>query len=179
MNSYELFGPDTMEIITAGEGKGDYSFDERGGPEIWSGVFGLNPGKLLYLYPDHLKLLYDRFATANPSGLLEGWAGTFDDYLPPGMTKEERDRLEDEGELFVDIFPACEETDYPRARKYLPELFEPGVIEKMAADPWLDATLLGKAIREGAVPARLCDAARWSPEWRAYCDRLIASGAYK
>jgi hypothetical protein len=51
------------------------------------------------------------------------------------------------------------------------------MIDKMAADPWLNVRLLVKAKKEGAVPSALGDLARWSPEWRAYCDRLIASGA--
>ena len=104
---------------------------------------------------------------------------SFDEYAPPGLTRKELDKLQAERKIFVNLFLTDPEAGYPHARKYLPELFEPGMIDKMAADPWLNVRLLGEARKKRIVATASGDAARWSPEWRAYCDRLIASGEYK
>ena len=180
MRTLKIFGIDTLETITIDDdGRRTPPLETCGGPKIWLCDLGVSSEKLLYLYPEHLKLLYERFKAANPKGVILGPENSFDEYAPPGLSEAELNELEEEGRIFVDLFHSDSEQGYPHARKYLPELFEPGVIDKMAADPWLDAHLLGRAIREGAAPAELGDSVRWSPEWRAYCDRLIASGEYK
>lgn len=181
---FNLLGLDTFDILGVGYGRGE-EFDamplqKREGPKIWSRFFGVNPSKVLYLYPEQLELLYKRFAAANPSGVRPGAGDRFyRDFAPKHLSPAEVARLEDEGKIFVHVFDEGMQYGYPHVRKYLPELFDPGVVDKMHSDPWLQVHLLGQAIQAGEVPERPGAASRWSPEWRAYCDRLIASGAYK
>jgi hypothetical protein len=179
MYSWNMLGLDTLERITIGEGGGDLPLELREGPKVWHCDLGGNSDKLLYLYPSHLKLLYERFKEANPKGVVSGAGDFFDAYAPPGLAAEKLDKLEEEGKIFVNIFYKDPEHGYPHARKYLPELLEPALIDRMAADPWLNVRLLDKAEKEGRVPKELGEAARWSPEWRAYCDKLLSAGDYK
>ncbi len=179
MYSWDMLGLDTLETIDVGEGRSELPLEMRAGPKVWHCELGGDSNKLFYLYPEHLKLLYDRFKQANPKGVVFGPENSFDEYAPPGLTKREMDKLQEDRKIFVSLFLTDEGSGYPHARKYLPELFEPGTIDKMAADPWLNVHLLGEAIKTGDVPAGSGDSSRWSPEWRAYCDRLIASGEYK
>ena len=184
MYSWNMLGLNTLETIGVDYGRGDafqaLPFELRAGPKICSGDVGGVGSKILFLYPEHLKLLYDRFKVANPKGLVFGRSdSSFNEYAPPGLTEMEINKLEEEHKIFVDLFSTDAHLGCPYAKKYLPELFEPGMVDKMAADAWLNVKLLGKAIREGQVPAGPGESSRWSPEWRAYCDRLIASGEYK
>jgi hypothetical protein len=178
-----MIGLNTLERISVDYGRGDafdrLPWDLRAGPTIWHSDMGGDSDKVLFLYPDHLKLLYDRFEKANPKGVALVAGDGFDAYAPPGHTIKELDKLEEERKIFVNLFMTDAALGYPHARKYLPELFEPGLIDQMAADPWLNVKLLGKAIKEGHVPDEPGNSSRWSPEWRAYCDRLVASGEYK
>jgi hypothetical protein len=179
MRDWELFGLDTLESVMLGEGPKDQPLELRGGPKVFNDDFGDHCGKVLFLRPEQLVLLYERFKAANPKGIIIGQMFSFDKYAPPGLTGDELEKLEEDRKIFVNIFLTDSAQGYPHARKYLPELFEPGVIEQMVADPWLDVRLLGKAKEQGFVPMGMGDGARWSPEWRAYCDRLIASGEYE
>jgi hypothetical protein len=180
MRTLDMFGRNTFEtIMIDDDGRTIRPIETCGGPKIWACWLGMVSDKLLYHYPEHLRLLYDRFSKANPTGVVLGPEFSFDEYAPAGLTEAELNKLEEEGKIFVNIFLRDEEQGYPHVRKYLPELFEPGMIEKMAADPWLDVRLLGRAQEEGHVPLLPGESDRWSPEWRAYCDRLIASGEYK
>lgn len=178
MNSWDMFGLDTLEIIDIGDGRSKLPIELCEGPKVWHSALGGASDKLLYLYPEHLKLLYDRFRKANPKGVIFGIDGSFDEYAPSGLSKKELDRLQEERKIFVSLFLTDEGLGYPHARKYLPELFEPNLINKMAADPWLNVDLLDQAIRDGHVPDGPGESSRWSPEWRAYCDRVIAIGSY-
>jgi len=76
-------------------------------------------------------------------------------------------------------FPVIDLTDedlgHPQLRAYLPEIFEPEAVRQMRADPWVDSWLLAEAIKNGYVPDRRDYHPRWSPEWRAYCDRVLAA----
>jgi hypothetical protein len=73
--------------------------------------------------------------------------------------------------MFVCLDTTDEQHGYPFLRPFLPEIFESEMVRRMEADPWLDVKLLGKATAEGQVPERRDYHPRWSPEWRAYCDR--------
>jgi hypothetical protein len=184
MYSWNMLGLNTLETIGVDYGRGDafqaLPFELRAGPKICSGEMGGEGSKILFLYPAHLKPLYDRFKAANPKGLVFGRSdSSFNEYAPPGLSKKDIDALQEERKIFVDLFNTDAHLGCPHAKKYLPELFESGIVDKMAADPWLNVRLLGKAIREGRVPDGPGESPRWSPEWRAYCDRLIASGAHK
>jgi hypothetical protein len=183
-NAHYLIGLDTLEVLGVGTGRGkDFDampLEHREGPKIFSYFFGFFPGPVLYLYPEQLQLLYKRFKEANPSGIVSGTGDLFyRQYAPGHLTNQEIENLENEGKIFVHLFDEEEPHPYPHLKKYLPELFEPGIVEKMRSDPWLHVHLLGQAIREGAVPNGPGETSRWSPEWRAYCDRLIASGEHK
>jgi hypothetical protein len=180
MMSLYMLGLDTFETMELSEyWRTQLPLELYAGPKIWPDALGKDSDKTLYLYPEQLKLLYERFKAANPKGVVLTADAGVSEYAPPGLSRQELDRMEEEHEIFVDLFLTEEELGYPHARKYLPELFAPGVIDKMDADPWLNVHLLGQAEREGHVPKELGDLARWSPGWRAYCDRLLASGIYK
>jgi hypothetical protein len=180
MYSWVMLGLDTLEtIVVEDDGRQKLPLELCGGPKIWSTCLGAPIHKTLYLYPEQLNLLYARFKAANPKGVVLGPENSFGDYAGPGLSRHELNKLEEEGKIFVDLFLTDEEEGYPHARKYLPELFAPGVIDRMVADPWLDYFLLLEAIEEGAVPSRWGTSDRWSPEWRAYCDRLQARGAHQ
>lgn len=183
-NTHNLVGLDTFEILGVGDGRGKefdvMPLEQREGPKVSSYYFGDRPGHTLYLYPEQLKLLYDRFREANPTGVVSGTGDfSYRQFAPKHLGQEEVKSLEDEGKLFVHIFDPDARKPYPQVRRYLPELFEPGLIDKMHRDPWLHVHLLGQAVREGAVPTGAGESNRWFPEWRAYCDKLTASGAYE
>jgi hypothetical protein len=179
MMCWHLLGLDTLELIELGEGIERDPLEMRGGPTISYDDFGGNSDKILFLRPDHLKLLYERFKAANPKGAVIVTENGYYEHIPPGMSFEQCNKLENEGKIFLELFLDDLEHVLPRLREYLPELFEPGVIDQMAADPWLNLHLLHRAMEQGFVPMEKGDGARWSPEWRAYCDRLIASGEDK
>jgi hypothetical protein len=181
MYSWNMLGLDTLEMISVDYGKGEafenLPFELRPGPTIDPTDFGKRPFKMLFLYPEHLDLLYRRFKQANPKGIV--FIASDDDFTPfapPGLTKKELDKLEEERKIFVNIFSTDASLGCPHVRKYLPELFEPGTIEEMAADPWLDSHLLATALEKGIVPRNPGESSRWSSEWRAYCNDLKASG---
>jgi hypothetical protein len=174
---HNLLGLDTLEILGVGYGRGEefdaMPLEQREGPKIWSNIFGEQTGEVLYLYPEQLGLLYKRFAVANPTGIVAGSGDKFyGAYAPKQFMPDQVRRMEDEAKIFVHIFHEQAKHGYPHVRKYLPELFEPGVVEKKHRDPWLHVHLLGQAIWEGAVPDGPGETSRWSPEWRAYCDKL-------
>jgi len=86
--------------------------------------------KLLYLYPEHLKLLYDRFKAANPKGVVIGPENSFDEYAP----QEDRSGIEQAGEerkIFVDLFLTDEEQAI-RMRENICRNCSNGMIDKMA-----------------------------------------------
>jgi hypothetical protein len=183
-NAHYMIGLDTLEVLGVGTGRGKefdaMSLDQREGPKISSYYFGFQPGRVLYLYPEQLDLLYKRFTAANPSGVVAGTGDLFyREYAPKNLSQEAIENMENQGKIFVHLFDEYPPHPYPYVRKYLPELFEPGVVEKMHRDPWLNVHLLGQAVKEGFVPDGPGETSRWFPEWRAYCDRLIASGEYK
>jgi hypothetical protein len=180
MRDWRLLGLDTLETIPLEHDFGGlYSQmppERRLGARISNCYLGINPPKVLLLYPEHLKLLYDRFLAANPKGVIEILENQEYSYAPPEYSDADIARLEEERKIFVDLFYTDDDLGYPFARKYLPEAFTPEMLMRMTNDPWLDAFLLRDAIKSGAIPANMDRAAgRWSPEWRAYCDRLICN----
>jgi len=68
------------------------------------------------------------------------------------------------------------EEGYPYVRPDLPELFESATVERLASDPWLDMSLLDRAEFLGPDCGGMRHdwwvdrSARWSVEWRAFCD---------
>jgi hypothetical protein len=86
---------------------------------------------------------------------------------PPDPTEEDKDRLYDEGKLFL-IIPGGR-VGHLRLRELLPELDDPAVRERLASDPALDLELMSRAYQEGALPLEYGPRhQRWLPEWDAY-----------
>ena len=91
MYSWAMCGLDTLETITMAKTMGGWpcpsnvAEDQRFGRphSVEAG------GKTLYLYPEHLKLLYERFKDANPKGVVLGPENSFDEYALPGLTEKE------------------------------------------------------------------------------------------
>jgi hypothetical protein len=105
--------------------------------------------KLVYLPKDLLEKLYARFALANPKGTRIVAGSQFEDYAPPGLTRVDKDRLYEEGKMFANILGDI--AGEPRLRELLPELDDPAVLERRAADPALDFKLMARANLEGAL----------------------------
>ena len=181
-DSFVLFDRDSTQMLSVSYGgayRAKWSLEQHPGPKVMTLALrgqeeGVSP--LRYLYPQHLELLYARFRQNNP-GRVE--LIDEDDVIYPAMRElgiETVDRLTEERKMFVTLDYTDEELGYPYLRPFLPEIFEPEMIRRMEADPWLDVHLLGDAMRSGHVPHRRDYHERWSPEWRAYCDRLPAAG---
>jgi hypothetical protein len=171
MSNYDLLGLDTLELITLGDEKsaanawGLYDFT---GPALNLGILGAaKHRKLVYLPKDLLEKLYGRFALANPKGTRIVAGSQYENYAPPDMTEEDKDRLCEEGKLFLSI-PGGR-AGHLRLRELLPELDDLVVQERLASDPALDLELMRRAYREGALPLEYGPRdRRWLPEWDAY-----------
>ncbi|MET3494694.1 hypothetical protein [Variovorax boronicumulans] len=176
-SDYYLYGRDTLELIYLDQGRGDdwmdWSAERFGGPVMLLNL--LSPGedsKIVYLYPEHLKKLYSRFAGANPSGVEIGKNSWYERKYPLA------DFLNHEGETrharspYVNLSMTDEEAGYPHLKKYLPEIFDKEIVAKMATDPWLDMRLLGEAIGKGLVKPNPHCSPRWTVDWQNYCDDL-------
>jgi hypothetical protein len=169
--SFELLGLDTLELISLGDEKSvarAWELYDFAGPTL--DLLTLRAWKysrLVYLPKDLLEKLYARFALANPKGTRIVAANECEDYAPPGLTEEDKDRLYDEGKLFASI-PGYTAT-YPRLRELVPELDDPAVRERLASDLALDLELMSRAYQEGALPREYGPRHwRWLPEWDAY-----------
>lgn len=179
--SYEYFGVDTLTSILVGDGRGAWrrwSLMDHEGPMFDLQYLGYGKSKVVYLPPAMLATLYDRFKSANPGGVdLHSDCSEGEAIALKRFREEELDLLFDQRKVLLSINgePLA---GYPHMRPYLPELFERETMELLASDPWLDAGLLRHAERLGAagggIPPDLWvdRSSRWSPEWRAYCDRL-------
>lgn len=182
--SYYYFGHDCLNMILVGDGRGAWrrwGLMDHEGPLIRLDFLGHPARRLSYLPLDLLELLYERFRQANPSGV--SLVADYD-YMPIALlrhSEEELDALYEQRKALVDITLDDEWNGYPHMRPYLPELYDPATIERLANDPWLDYGLLSRAEhlgpeKGGIRPDLWVDrSARWSPEWRAYCDKLKAS----
>lgn len=189
--SYYYFGHDTLNMILVGEGRAtrmNWGLMDHEGPIIHLDYLGYPEKRYAYLPADLLALLYERFLADNPGGaslVLD------EQYLPIALThhsREELDGLYKEGKALLVINMQQNEEGYPLLKKYLPELFEPATLERLANDPWLDYLALRRAENLGAdkggISASLhADrASRWSPEWRAHCDGRLpmrGTGAHR
>lgn len=181
--NYLYFGSDTLtSILVCTGGRGAWrrwSLMDHEGPFFRLEYLGYPRKRCVYLPPDLLEILYERFAAANPSGAFlhsdfsEGEAIALERY-----SEETLDELYDQRKVLFSVNVDLDHEGYPHMRTYLPELFEPSVIERLANDPWLDLDLFGKAqelgVEKGGISPYLWvdRAARWSPEWREYCDKL-------
>lgn len=187
---FDLYGHDTTERISVGYGPRPlryWDLQRFPGPSLWTDCLGLSERKLVFLPPDLLQLLYERFRVANPSGLSVGEMNELEARFSQGMTPAQRDALYEQRKFFVNITGTDEERGYPHLRRYLPEVFDLSRLCEIAADPWLDAHLLGTVaptLPLGTEAGGQVDAygyrvvspqgrsERWWPQWRAYCDAL-------
>lgn len=187
---FDLYGHDTTERISVGYGPRPmryWDLQRFPGPSLWTDCLGQAERRRILLPPDLLELLYGRFRAANPSGMSIGELNELEERFAQGMTPAQRDELYEQRKFFVDITGTDEEQGYPHLRRYLPEVFDRDRVRRMAADPWLDADLLGTVASTlplgtevgGEVNAdgyRVVSpqgrSERWWPQWRAYCDAL-------
>lgn len=176
-DSFVLFGSDTLQMIGVSFGgayRARWNLEQHPGPKLLTsvllGVKKVSP--IRYLYPQQLELLYERFRRANPGGVELADQDEVDGRYIRALGHEMFDRLMAERKLLAVLDLTDEDLGYPHLRPYLPEVFEPETVRRMEVDPWLDVELLGEAMRSGKVPCRRDYHPRWSPEWRAYCDRV-------
>lgn len=175
-----------MNMIHVGEGRGawrSWGLMDHEGPRLRLKALGSSIDRRVFLPNDLLVLLYRRFAEANPSGTS---LVSDEEYLSIALqshSSEEIERLAEERKALqnIDLWEPSS-PNYPLLRPYLPEIFEPQTLEVLADDPFLDSELLGIAeiLGEeggGIRPDLWVDrAARWSPEWRDFCDRFLNGG---
>jgi len=169
-HSFNLFGKDTYELLSIGHGvryMESWPLEAHSGPTLWLSLLGGGSRKIVYLPHDLLKLLYERFKAANPSGTsIDINDMAIARFAPPNLTKKELNDLINEGKLFLDIVNSEEDEGYPHLKKYLPELNSPEVIAAMEQDRSIDRDLLSKAVASGAVPDTKTMDPRWSAEWK-------------
>ncbi|MFM9923124.1 hypothetical protein VLK31_09055 [Variovorax sp. H27-G14] len=176
-SDYYLYGRDTSELIHLDQGRGadwmDWSVEQFGGPVIL--LYLLRPGekfKISYLYSEHLKLLYSRFAEANPLGVEIGKNSWYERKYPLVDFPENEGKGKIAEKPCVILSMTDEDAGYPHLKKYLPEIFDEEVVAKMTVDPWLDVHLLGEAISKGIIKENPVCSPRWTSDWLNYCDNL-------
>lgn len=185
--SYFYFGCDTLtSILVCNGGRGAWrrwSLMDHEGPFFRLEYLGYPKKRCVYLPRDLLEMLYERFAAANPSGaFLHSDFSEGEDVALERYGEEKVDELYNQRKILFSVDMDLYGEGYPHMRQYLPELFDRAVIERLASDPWLDFDLFAKAqslgVEKGGIPPNLWvdRAARWSPEWREYCDRLPKIG---
>jgi hypothetical protein len=175
--SFGLMGMDVLKFLEVGHGQlymERWQLEQHPGPWVMMSALGGSRLVSRYLQPQHLQLLYDRFRQANPSGVRFGETEMMEEEYARqlGLTPAQLDHVYGDTDLFKDLTGNDEHLGYPHLKPFLPEIYKPETIRAMEADPWLDDVLLGKAIHEGHVQDSREQHPRWSPEWRAYCDRL-------
>jgi len=137
-----LIGLDTREAVDLGTGHRTWPLTHHRGPQFnASRVSTGGPSRPYLVLPkDLLELFYSRFAYANPSGCAVSAVDEMDTHLYlAGTPEEERRRLWDAGEVGWEGFDwRIPPHGRDPIRRYLPELFEPTVLQRILDDPRLD-----------------------------------------
>ena len=178
---YDLLGLNTLELLGIGHEKSPamkWGLWDHQGPtlDLWLLGYGNGP-KMVMLPTDFLEKLYGRFAEANPKGTVITWRDGCLEYAPLELSKEEVMQLYDDEKLFPDIAKDINYSllgdpnrDAPLLR-YLPELRQPEVLERLATDPEASLELFSQAYEEGILSKIYGPRhKRWSPEWAAYVE---------
>lgn len=180
-HSYDLLGLDTLELIGIGHEKSpamSWGLWDHEGPTLNLRLLGYGEESLsVMLTKDLLEKLYSRFAEANPTGTVITINDGCLKYAPPELSQEEVMQLYDDEKLFPDL---AKDINYSLLRdpnrdtplhRYLPELRQPEVLERLANDPEVSLRLFNQAFAEGALPKLYGSRHwRWSPEWAAYVE---------
>ena len=138
-----LLGLDTKETVDIGDGHKNWLFNSFRGPifDARPVAGSAAPAKTHLLLPiGLLTAFYERFAAANPSGVVVAETNELDDLeFWPDISEDERSRLYDAGEVGWDVFnDRIPPHGRDPIRRYLPELFEPAVMQQILSDPTLD-----------------------------------------
>lgn len=183
--SYYYFGHDTLTKILIGSGRSAWrawNLGDHEGPIIYLGYLGGMAGRYAYLTKELLDLLYQRFQQANPSGATLFGGDLFEEnFLSGKFSEKKQEEMYEKRIALFSINVEDSEKMYPHLRPYLPELFAPSTIEGLARDPWLDPELLMRAqnlgLERGGIASNLWKdrSARWSPEWREFCQSLSSN----
>lgn len=139
--SFDIVGLDSKELISLGIGLDTWELMDFRGPVFSASRVGGPQGRTHLLLPsDLLRLLYERFAGANPSGCPKVRTEQIEDYLfRRGDSEELRDRLWEQGDVGWDVFDSrLPPNGRDPIKRYLPELFERGVLDSILKDPRLD-----------------------------------------
>jgi hypothetical protein len=90
---------------------------------------GRSANKRVYLYPQHLSLLYDRFMQANPEGTEIEIDGAYEEkWVPPNLSPADVEELRERREVFVDLILTDEGEGYPhRVRRHPAHHRRPGL----------------------------------------------------
>jgi hypothetical protein len=180
--NYVYFALDDFTDISVGSGRGawrHWGLMDHEGPIISLNELGYHSECRRYLPVSLLITLYERFKIAHPAGVKLGESNESWSTAEMLYGSEIVGRMYDERKMLISINVENFYEQYKYLTPYLPELLDPLIIERLANDPWLDPSLLGKAEALGAENGGISPnlwvdrAARWSPEWREYCDHLM------
>ncbi|MFN4115276.1 MAG: hypothetical protein ACK4F7_02100 [Inhella sp.] len=136
-----LAGLDTKELIYLGPGLRTWPLLAFQGPVFQPTRVGGPDGRPYFVLPrELLACLYERFAMANPSGCAICDPNEMDGLIyAHDVPEAERERLWDAGEVGWDVFDwRIPPHGRDPIRRYLPELFEPAVLQRILSDPRLD-----------------------------------------
>jgi hypothetical protein len=165
------YGADTTHYVSLGLGLPDWSVEAYQGPVLHSKMFGRRPSRIVMMPQALLDVFYQRLGSKNPSGMS---ILTFEECeyraRPPGMSVEEFNLRAENYEMLLDVFDPVHQKDWHLLREYLPEIFAPGVLAQLMADPCLNGNLLGWAMARGIVVRNREHDPRWSPAWLELCN---------
>ncbi len=163
------FGKSTLEMIELGPGYRRWPLTAFRGPVFRaSRVGGPRDRGYLLLPLDLLNLLYGRFAQLNADGVLTtSFDEAYDLLVPPGFDEEEAERRYESGEILCDLFEFRRPGGRDPLLRYLPELFEPEVLNRILRDSTLDSSFRRKHRPPGDKAFWSEDKHyRWSDWWR-------------
>jgi len=188
-SDYKYYRLEDLYCIHIGSGRSawqKWGVMDHEGPIIRLDYLGYPQKHYAYLPLSLLTALYQRFAQSSQSELRLGDFDDMDDIAIERYGDEQSMLLYDERKILATINHERGDEGYPLLTPYLPELLDPDIINRIAVDPWLDRRLLTEAEELGLGGGGIYDrlwrdrSARWSKEWRKYCDGVMQTNrAYK
>lgn len=182
--SYYYYRMEDFNYILVGYGRSawlSWGVMEHEGPIIRLDYLGYPKEHRSYLPYSLLSKLYERFAASSKTPLkLAKLDAEMDMLADERYGEEQANILYEDEKILVAINLIGDDEGYKYLTPYLPELLDAEIINRLAADPWLNNSLLSKAqalgVEGGGIPPNLWTnkSASWSKEWREYCDKLMA-----
>jgi hypothetical protein len=155
-SDYKYYRLEDLYCIHIGNGRSawqKWGVMDHEGPIIRLDYLGYPQKHYAYLPLSLLTALYQRFAQSSQSELRLGDFDDMDDIAIERYGDEQSTLLYDERKILATINHEWGDEGYPLLTPYLPELLDPDIINRIAADPWLDRRLLAEAEEPITPPA--------------------------